>query len=115
LDPHAPSTSLARKLLTVGFLDPEVRVNRIKQRANTAKITGAVLYNHMFGRCSMADSSFIKYLRQSLTEIGIPLLVLDGDCLDETTDPCSTLTKISAFTEALNLNKFGNIFGPIRK
>jgi hypothetical protein len=63
----------------------------------------------------MADSSFIKYLRQSLTEIGIPLLVLDGDCLDETTDPCSTLTKISAFTEALNLNKFGNIFGPIRK
>ena len=115
LDPNDPYTSLARKLLTVGFLDPEVRVNRIKQRANTAKITGAVLYNHMFGRCSMADSSFIKYLRQSLTEIGIPLLVLDGDCLDETTDPCSTLTKISAFTEALNLNKFGNIFGPIKK
>ena len=114
LDPNDPYTSLAKKLLTVGFLDPEVRVNRIKQRANTAKITGAVLYNHMFGRCSMADSSFIKYLRQSLTDIGIPLLVLDGDCLDETTDPCSTLTKISAFTEALNLNKFGNIFGPIK-
>ena len=115
LDPNDPYTSLARKLLTVGFLDPEQRVNRIKQRSARAAISGAVLYNHMFGRCSMADSSFIKYLRQSLQEVGIPLLVLDGDCLDETTDPCSTLTKISAFTEALNLNKFGNIFGPISK
>ena len=41
----------------------------------------------------------------------MPLLVLDGDCLDETIDPCSTQTKVRAFIEALNLKKFGSLFG----
>ncbi len=112
LDEQDPYRSLARKLLTVGFLDPQLRVKHIRDYSVKASITGCVLYNHMFGRCSMADSSFIKHLREEMSAINIPVLVLDGDCLDETTDPCSTLTKVSAFTEALNTKKFGNIFGP---
>jgi predicted CoA-substrate-specific enzyme activase len=111
LDPEEPYRSLARKLLTVGFLDPELRATKIRNYAGEARITGFLLYNHMFGRCSMADSCFAKRLRRELQTIGVPLLVLDGDCLDETIDPCSTNTKVRAFIEALNQKKFGNLFG----
>ena len=111
LDPEDPYRSLARKLLTVGFLDPEFRATQLRKYAPDAKITGFLLYNHMFGRCSMADSCFTKRLRNELQAVGIPLLVLDGDCLDETIDPCSTTTKVRAFVEALNLKKFGSLFG----
>jgi hypothetical protein len=31
--------------------------------------------------------------------------------MDPTIDPCSTITKISSFVEALNMKKYGNIFG----
>ena len=64
LDPDEPYRSLARKLLTVGFLDPELRATQIRNYAAEAKITGFLLYNHMFGRCSMADSCFAKRLRE---------------------------------------------------
>ena len=111
LDPEEPYRSLARKLLTAGFLDPELRATNIRNYAAEAKITGFLLYNHMFGRCSMADSCFAKRLRHELRAVGVPLLVLDGDCLDETIDPCSTTTKVRAFVEALNLKKFGSLFG----
>ena len=111
LDPDDPYRSLARKLLTVGFLDPEFRAAQIRDYATGARITGFVLYNHMFGRCSMADSCFTKRLRSELQKINIPLLVLEGDCLDETIDPCSTYTKVRAFIEALNLRKYGSLFG----
>jgi hypothetical protein len=114
LVPDDPYRSLARKLLTVGFLDPEFRAAQIRKYAPDAKITGFLLYNHMFGRCSMADSCFTKRLREELQAIGIPLLVLDGDCLDETIDPCSTTTKVRAFVEALNLKEFGSLFGDRR-
>jgi len=112
LDPDDPYRSLARKLLTVGFLNPDLRVKHIAEKAAFANLTGCILYNHGFGRCSMADSSFIKHLREQLQDIHIPLLVLDGDCVDETTDPCSTYTKVSAFVEALNMRKYGSLFGP---
>ena len=111
LDPEDPYRSLARKLLTVGFLDPELRATQLGKHASIAKFSGFLLYNHMFGRCSMADSCFTKRLRDELQTVGVPLLVLDGDCLDETIDPCSTTTKVRAFVEALNLKKFGNLFG----
>jgi len=114
LDPSDPYRSLARKLLTVGFLDPKLRVETIKEHLIKGKLNGCVLYNHMFGRCSMADASLVKHLREELNKVSVPLLVLDGDCMDPTIDPCSTYTKLNAFTEALNNKKFGNIFGPLK-
>jgi len=114
LDPKDPFRSLARKLLTVGFLDPQQRVEKIKKQAIIGKFNGCILYNHMFSRCAMADASFIKHLKHELNDASIPLLVLDGDCMDPTIDPCSTYTKINAYTEALNTKKYGNIFGPIK-
>ncbi|MBO4631391.1 MAG: 2-hydroxyacyl-CoA dehydratase [Lentisphaeria bacterium] len=113
LDPDDPYRSLARKLLTTGYLDPKLRVSYIVKTALRAKLTGCILYNHGFGRCSLSDSCFAKLLREELRKINVPLLTLDGDCMDQTIDPCSTFTKISAFTEALNSRKYGNIFGPV--
>ena len=115
LNPKDPYRSLARKLLTVGFLDPRLRVKKIREKIIVpGKFNGCILYNHMFGRCSMADASFIKHLREELNKASVPLLVLDGDCMDPTIDPCSTYTKINAYSEALNMKKYGNIFGPLK-
>ncbi len=111
LDPADPYRSLAKKLLTVGFLDPKFRVRNIGEGSRFGKFNGCILYSHGFGRCSMADSCFVKHLREELTSAKIPLLVLDGDCIDSTIDPCSTFTKVSAYIEALNQKKYGNIFG----
>ncbi len=115
LDPKDPYRSLARKVLTTGFMDPTVRVKAILEQSRGMGINGCILYNHGFGRCSMSDSSFVKYLHEELSKENIPLLVLDGDCMDASTDPCSTYTKVSAYVEALNEKKFGNIFGPLKK
>jgi len=114
LDPKDPLRSLARKLLTTGFLDPKLRVDYILEVARKAKLTGCVLYTHGFGRCSLADRPFAKRLRSKLEEIGLPLLALEGDCMDASIDPCSTVTKISSFVEALNLKRYGNLFGKVR-
>lgn len=113
LNPNDPYRSLAKKILTTGFMDMDLRVKAILEQVRKFKLDGCVLYNHGFGRCSMADSSFVKHAREELTRARVPLLVLDGDCMDQTVDPCSTYTKISAYTEALNEKKYGNIFGPM--
>ena len=114
LNPDDPYRSLARKLLTVGYLDPKLRVNYISSNAEKSGLNGCILYNHGFGRCSLSDSCFAKHLREELDKVGLPLLTLDGDCMDPTTDPCSTTTKISAFVEALNSKKYGNMFGRVK-
>lgn len=114
LNPDDPYRSLARKLLTVGYLDPKLRVKYISSNATKAKLNGCILYNHGFGRCSLSDSCFSKHLREELKKINLPILQVDGDCMDPTIDPCSTYTKISAFIESLNSKKYGNIFGPVK-
>jgi len=114
LDPKDPYRSLARKLLQSGFLDPAQRVEYVKRAVPAGKFNGVVLYTHGFGRCSLADRAFSKHLRETLDSVGCPLLALEGDCMDASIDPCSTTTKISSFVEALNLNRYGNIFGKVK-
>ena len=114
LDPKDPLRSLADKLLTTGFLDPALRIEYVKKAIPAGKFTGCVLYTHGFGRCSLADRPFSKHLRTALEEMGVPLLALEGDCMDASIDPCSTVTKIASFVEALNLKRFGNLFGPVK-
>ena len=113
LNPLEPLRSLAKKLLSSGFLDPKLRVDYVTKFTKIAKFTGCVLYTHGFGRCSMADRPFTKRLREGLEKLGLPLLVLEGDCMDASIDPCSTITKITSFVEALNLKKYGNQFGKL--
>ncbi len=114
LNPQDPYRSLARKLLESEFLNPQSRVERISEYSKVGKLNGCILYNHGFGRCSMSDASFVKHLREELNKNNVPLLVLDGDCMDPTIDPCSTYTKVSSYVEALNSKKFGNIFGQLK-
>ena len=114
LDPKDPYRSLARKLLQSGFLDPALRVEYVKRAIPRGKFNGVILYTHGFGRCSLADRSFSKLLRETLDEIDTPLLSLEGDCMDASIDPCSTVTKIASFVEALNLKRYGNLFGKLK-
>ena len=44
----------------------------------------------------------------------MPMLALEGDCMDASIDPCSTTTKIASFVESLNLKKYGNLFGRMK-
>ncbi len=111
LNPLEPLRSLAKKMLSSGFPGPKLRVDYVAKLAKIAKLTGCVLYTHGFGRCSMADRPFTKRLREALENIGLPLLILEGDCMDASIDPCSTATKIASFVESLNLKKYGNLFG----
>ena len=111
LDPKDPYRSLAKKLLQSGFLDPSLRVEYVKKAIPAGQFNGVILYTHGFGRCSLADRAFSKQLRETLDEVGVPLLALEGDCMDASIDPCSTVTKIASFVEALNFKRCGNIFG----
>ena len=111
LDPKDPYRSLAKKLLQSGFLDPDLRVDYVRRALPVGKFNGVILYTHGFGRCSLADRAFSKQLREALDAAGVPLLTLEGDCMDASIDPCSTVTKIASFVEALNLKRYGNIFG----
>ncbi len=111
LDPKDPYRSLAKKLLQSGFLDPSLRVEYVKKAIPAGQFNGVILYTHGFGRCSLADRAFSKQLRETLDAVGVPLLTLEGDCMDASIDPCSTVTKIASFVEALNFKRYGNIFG----
>lgn len=113
LDPRDPYRSLARKLLQSGFLDPAQRVEYVRRAVPAGRFNGVILYTHGFGRCSLADRAFSKLLRETLDGLGTPLLTLEGDCIDASIDPCSTVTKIASFVEALNLKRYGNIFGRV--
>ena len=110
LNSDDPYPSLAKKLITSGFLDQNRRISYLKRIAEEGQINGVILYNHGFGRCTLSDTCFTKQLKEEFMDIQVPVLVLDGDCMDETIDPCSTKTKIRAFTEALNMKKFGVLF-----
>lgn len=111
LDPKDPYRALAKKLLQSGFLDPSLRVEYVKKAIPAGQFNGVILYTHGFGRCSLADRAFSKQLRETLDAVGVPLLALEGDCMDASIDPCSTVTKIASFVEALNFKRYGNIFG----
>jgi len=114
LDPKDPLRSLAKKLLTTGYLDPQMRIEYVKKSIPEAQFNGVILYTHGFGRCSLADRAFSKHLREALDSANVPLLALEGDCMDASIDPCSTVTKISSFVEALNLKRYGNLFGKLK-
>ncbi len=114
LNPKDPYRSLAKKLLQSGFLDPELRVEYVKRAVPAGQFNGVILYTHGFGRCSLADRALSKHLREELDSINVPLLTLEGDCMDVSIDPCSTVTKIASFVEALNVNRYGNIFGKMK-
>jgi benzoyl-CoA reductase/2-hydroxyglutaryl-CoA dehydratase subunit BcrC/BadD/HgdB len=100
LDEELPMRSLASKMLTVFMHGPiQRRVDRVLRHIERYKCTGAVHFSHWGCRQS---TGALRVLRTELRKAGIPLLVLDGDCVDPTNLQIGPLrTRVDAFIEML--------------
>jgi len=106
MDPDRPFESIARRVVQpINHLNS--RMAYLMEMAKQYRVDGIILFAHFFGHCPLASESVQNLLRKS----GYPTLFLEGDCLDETRRPSSTLTKVQAFVEQLNQKSYGNIFG----
>ena len=106
MDPDRPFESIARRVVQpINHLNS--RMAYLMEMAEQYRVDGIILFAHFFGHCPLASESVQNLLRKS----GYPTLFLEGDCLDETRRPSSTLTKVQAFVEQLNQKSYGNIFG----
>ena len=104
LDPQKPLDSVVKRMgmnpvmLTYGPLE-ERAINKIVEYALQYKVDGAINYAHIGCRQSAA---IIKPLKDSLSQIGIPTLVLDCDIIDTTVTPEEELcSKLEQFFELL--------------
>ncbi len=101
LDPDKPFESFAKKMLSSplrGEIDN--RVKAILKMAKDYNVDGVILFSQWGCRQSNGGSRIIK---DSLKDIGIPTLVLDGDCVDRTNSSTGqTKTRLQGFIEILN-------------
>ncbi|MEW6442479.1 MAG: 2-hydroxyacyl-CoA dehydratase [bacterium] len=106
MDPDRPFESIARRVVQpINHLNS--RITYLMEMAERYRVDGIILFAHFFGHCPLASESIQNLLRKS----DYPTLFLEGDCLDETRRPSSTITKVQAFVEQLNLKSYGNLFG----
>jgi benzoyl-CoA reductase/2-hydroxyglutaryl-CoA dehydratase subunit BcrC/BadD/HgdB len=100
LDEQQPLRSLARKILANYFNGPVERRMRLALRQIARyQCVGAIHFSHWGCRQS---SGALHVLRRRLRKEGVPLLVLDGDCVDPTNLQLGPLrTRVEAFFEML--------------
>jgi benzoyl-CoA reductase/2-hydroxyglutaryl-CoA dehydratase subunit BcrC/BadD/HgdB len=100
MDERQPLRSLARKILTNYFNGPvERRVSLALRHIARYQCVGAIHFSHWGCRQS---SGALHVLRHRLRKEGVPLLVLDGDCVDPTNLQLGPLrTRVEAFFEML--------------
>jgi benzoyl-CoA reductase/2-hydroxyglutaryl-CoA dehydratase subunit BcrC/BadD/HgdB len=100
LDEEQPLRSLARKMLANPLNGPvERRVDLTLRHTARYQCVGAVHFSHWGCRQS---SGALRNVRDRLRKEGIPLLVLDGDCVDPVNLPLGPLrTRVEAFVEML--------------
>jgi benzoyl-CoA reductase/2-hydroxyglutaryl-CoA dehydratase subunit BcrC/BadD/HgdB len=100
LDEERPLRSLARKMLSQPMHGPiERRVELALRHIKRFQCTGAVHFSHWGCRQS---TGALRVLRTQLRRAGIPLLVIDGDCVDPTNLQIGPLrTRLDAFIEML--------------
>lgn len=101
LDPEKPFESLAVKMLSNPLNGSiENRVNAILKMALDYGIDGAVLFAHWGCRHSNGGA---RILKDSLKNIGIPLLILDGDCLNKNNSSEGQIsTRLQGFIEIVD-------------
>lgn len=101
LDPGKPFESMARKVLSHPLSGKiSNRIKALKQMISDYDIDGAVLFSHWGCRHSNAGARIIK---DSLGKIGIPVLVLDGDCVDRSNSSAGQIkTRLQGYMEILN-------------
>ncbi|MBN2072844.1 MAG: 2-hydroxyacyl-CoA dehydratase [Actinobacteria bacterium] len=104
MDPSSPFESFARKMLSnplAGSINH--RLDAIRTMARDYSIDGAILFSHWGCRHSNGGARIIK---DSLKEMGIPVLVLDGDCVDAGNSSGGQIkTRLQGFMEILNFRK----------
>lgn len=100
LDPEQPFLSLARKVLANFDYKPlDYRIRTVKDLARKFRVDGVVHFSHHGCRQSTGGSVLLK---AALQEAGVPVLLLEGDCLDGRADTgAGMLTRLQAFFEVL--------------
>ncbi|MDD3519749.1 MAG: 2-hydroxyacyl-CoA dehydratase family protein [Actinomycetota bacterium] len=101
MDPEKPFISLASKMISNPLRgNGQNRINTILSMAEKYKVDGAILFSHWGCRQS---NGLARILKDRLAEIKIPLLILDGDCVDKNNCPSGQIkTRIEGFTEIIN-------------
>lgn len=101
LDPEKPFESLAGKMLSNPLRgDGRNRLSAMHRLADSYDIDGIIMFSHWGCRQSNGLSRIVK---DSFNKQGIPVLVLDGDCVDTKNYPAGQIkTRVEGFTEILN-------------
>ncbi len=101
MDESQPLRSLAKRMITHPIVGPaERRIEVITQLAQEYKIDGAVNPAHLGCRQSAGARVLFK---DALQKIGIPLIHLDVDCVDERNySSGQIITRMEAFLEMLS-------------
>ncbi|MFC2145227.1 2-hydroxyacyl-CoA dehydratase subunit D [Actinomycetota bacterium] len=101
LDPGKPFESMAKKVLSHPLSGKiNNRIKALKKMVLDYDIDGAVLFSHWGCRQSNAGARIIK---DSLGKMGIPVLVLDGDCVDRRNSSAGQIkTRLQGYLEILD-------------
>lgn len=103
IDPDDPFTGLAKRLIVnpLGG-DFQLRLSTLARRAKQYSIDGAVHPCHWGCRQSLNAR---KLFANTLEEVGVPMITLDVDCVDQRSfAPGQLLTRLEAFCEMLREN-----------
>jgi benzoyl-CoA reductase/2-hydroxyglutaryl-CoA dehydratase subunit BcrC/BadD/HgdB len=101
MDPREPFLSLAGKIGGHFLVGPvERRASHLASLAGDYRVDGAIHYNHWGCRQSCGGALQVK---QALQAMGVPTLLLDGDCVDEREYQEGQIsTRLEAFLESLH-------------
>ena len=101
LDPDRPFESLAVKMLSNPLAGKASnRIKALGDMIDSHSIDGGILFTHWGCRQSNGSTRLIKDYFNSR---GIPVLVLDGDCVDRTNSSEGQInTRLQGFIEILN-------------
>jgi benzoyl-CoA reductase/2-hydroxyglutaryl-CoA dehydratase subunit BcrC/BadD/HgdB len=101
MDPRRPFQSLAAKTGGHFLVGPaKRRTAHLARLARDYRVDGAIHYNHWGCRQSCGGAVLVK---QALQGMGVPTLLLEGDCVDEREYQEGQLsTRLEAFLESLH-------------
>jgi benzoyl-CoA reductase/2-hydroxyglutaryl-CoA dehydratase subunit BcrC/BadD/HgdB len=101
LNPDKPFESLAKKMLSNPLRgNGENRIKAMKYIADTYNIDGVILFSHWGCRQS---NGLARIVKDTFNNMGIPVLILDGDCVDINNYPSGQIkTRVEGFAEILN-------------
>ncbi|MHB1377688.1 MAG: 2-hydroxyacyl-CoA dehydratase subunit D [Candidatus Humimicrobiaceae bacterium] len=101
LDPDKPFESLAKKLLSNPLRGTGAnRIKAMQQIAQDYEIDGIIMFSHWGCRQS---NGLTRIIREEFNKKSIPVLILDGDCVDANNNPAGQIkTRVEGFAEILN-------------